>query len=120
MGACDIVLDSIGWSGCNSTLESLAHNLPIVTFAGELMRGRHTSAILTMMRLGETVAHSLEQYISIAVDLGRNADWRVMLAATMEANKHRIYRDSACIGALEEFFEATVREVSFSCGRVGS
>jgi protein O-GlcNAc transferase len=31
MGCCDIVLDSIGWSGCNSTLESLAHDLPIVT-----------------------------------------------------------------------------------------
>ena len=31
MGNCDIFLDSIGWSGCNSTLESLVHDLPVVT-----------------------------------------------------------------------------------------
>jgi len=28
IGQCDVVLDSIGWSGCNSILESLVHNLP--------------------------------------------------------------------------------------------
>ena len=46
IGQCDIVLDSIGWSGCNSTLEGLHHDLPIVTMTGSLMRGRHTMAIL--------------------------------------------------------------------------
>src|SRR5262249_43377144 len=49
IGQCDVVLDSIGWSGCNSILESLAHDLPIVTLAGDFMRGRHATAILTMM-----------------------------------------------------------------------
>src|SRR5258707_7090596 len=29
IGQCDIVLDSIGWSGCHSILESLGHKLPI-------------------------------------------------------------------------------------------
>jgi predicted O-linked N-acetylglucosamine transferase (SPINDLY family) len=37
IGQCDVVLDSIGWSGCNSTLESLVHDLPIVTMTGDLM-----------------------------------------------------------------------------------
>src|SRR6185312_1211464 len=50
IGASDIVLDSIGWSGCNSILESLAHDLPIVAFEGEMMRGRHAAAILGMMQ----------------------------------------------------------------------
>jgi protein O-GlcNAc transferase len=31
---CDVFLDRIGWSGCNSALECLAANLPIVTWAG--------------------------------------------------------------------------------------
>ena len=34
VGQCDVFLDSIGWSGCNSALESLPHNLPIVTMPG--------------------------------------------------------------------------------------
>jgi predicted O-linked N-acetylglucosamine transferase (SPINDLY family) len=41
MGQCDVFVDSIDWSGCNSALESLAHDLPIVTMPGPLMRGRH-------------------------------------------------------------------------------
>ena len=31
IGQCDIVLDSIDWSGFNSTIEGLPHDLPIVT-----------------------------------------------------------------------------------------
>src|SRR5262249_46285878 len=53
IGQCDIVLDSIGWSGCNTTLESLSHNLPIVTMQGSLMRGRHSAAILRRMEIAE-------------------------------------------------------------------
>src|SRR5262249_34824278 len=36
-GQCDIGLDSIGWSGGLTTLESLGENLPIVTLPGRLM-----------------------------------------------------------------------------------
>ena len=42
---CDVFLDSIGFSGGNTTLESLSHHLPIVTIAGRLMRGRHSTRI---------------------------------------------------------------------------
>ena len=62
IGRCDVVLDSIGWSGCNSILESLAHNLPIVTFAGEMMRGRHAAAILGMMDINDTTARTIDEY----------------------------------------------------------
>src|SRR5580692_2235829 len=66
IGQCDIVLDSIGWSGCNSILESLVHNVPLVTLAGEMMRGRHTAAILNMMNIRDTTARTLDEYVAIA------------------------------------------------------
>lgn len=103
IGQCDVVLDSIGWSGCNSTLESLAHDLPIVTLAGDLMRGRHTAAILEMMGIVQTTAQTVDQYVAIAVNLGRDAQARAAAAAWIKANKHRVYRDRACIAALEDF-----------------
>src|SRR5262245_17249466 len=40
VGQADIFLDSLGWSGCNSLLESLAHDLPVATMPGPLMSGR--------------------------------------------------------------------------------
>ncbi|MGH6771030.1 MAG: tetratricopeptide repeat protein [Xanthobacteraceae bacterium] len=109
IGLCDIVLDSIGWSGCNSTLESLAHDLPIVTMAGSFMRGRHGMAILTMMDMTETVCRSIDDYISIAVRLAQDRDWRSAVRRRMSESKHRLYRDRACILALEAFLDEAVR-----------
>jgi predicted O-linked N-acetylglucosamine transferase (SPINDLY family) len=112
IGQCDIVLDSIGWSGCNSILESLAHNLPIVTLAGEMMRGRHTAAILDMMDVRETTARTIDEYVSIAGFLGRTTAKRTELSAEIASNRHRVYRDRACIVALQTFLDRAVRNKS--------
>jgi predicted O-linked N-acetylglucosamine transferase (SPINDLY family) len=109
IGQCDIVLDSIGWSGCNSILESLVHDLPVVTLAGEMMRGRHTAAILQMMEIRETTAQTIDEYVSIAGALGRDAARRNELSARIAGNKHRVYRDRDCVAALEAFLERAVR-----------
>src|SRR5262249_37088618 len=92
MGLCDIFLDSVGWSGCNSTLESLFSNLPIVTLDGNLMRGRHTSAILRMMGITETITTDIDDYIKCAVRLAASTTERAKLSQSIEVNKHRVYR----------------------------
>jgi predicted O-linked N-acetylglucosamine transferase (SPINDLY family) len=109
IGACDAVLDTIGWSGCNSVLESLVHDLPIVTLTGPLMRGRHATAILTMMDVQDTVTASIDGYVAAAVRIARDAGWRSSLRSKIARNKHRLYRDSACIAALEDFLAAQAR-----------
>src|SRR5262249_57733485 len=70
IGQCDVVLDSIGWSGCNSILESLVYDLPVVTLPGELMRSRHAAAILQMMDVPQTTARSVDEYVPIPSTLG--------------------------------------------------
>ena len=109
IGQCDIVLDSIGWSGCNSTLESLQHNLPIVTMTGSLMRGRHTAAILKMMGVTETIASTIDEYVSTAIHLARDVPRRMAVKNKISENKHRVYRDTTCISALEDFLIRTTR-----------
>ncbi len=109
MAQCDVYLDSIEWSGCNSTLESLACNLPIVTLSGALMRGRHSAAILQMMGIEETIANSVEDYIAIAAKLGADREARLAMSSAVAERKRLVYRDRACILALEEFLENAVR-----------
>ncbi|MGZ5874103.1 MAG: tetratricopeptide repeat protein [Bradyrhizobium sp.] len=109
IGQCDVVLDSIGWSGCNSILESLVHNVPIVTLPGDTMRARHAAAILEMMGIRETTARTLDDYVSIAVSLGRNAAKRTEFSARLAARKQLVYRDRDCIVALEAFMDRAVR-----------
>lgn len=109
IGQCDIYLDSIGWSGGNTTLESLEHGLPIVAMRGPLMRGRHSTAILERMDVTDTIAESLDEYVLIGVRLGRDAGWRTDVRQRIAERKHRVYRDKDCIAALEDFLESAVR-----------
>jgi predicted O-linked N-acetylglucosamine transferase (SPINDLY family) len=108
-GLCDVFLDSIGWSGCNSALESLQHDLPIVTLRGMLMRGQHSAAILRMMNISETIAGTVDEYVAIAARLAGAPQERRQLKERVAANKHRLYRDRACVTALEDFLETSAR-----------
>ncbi|HLH91783.1 MAG TPA: tetratricopeptide repeat protein [Xanthobacteraceae bacterium] len=102
---CDVFLDSIGWSGMNTAFESLASALPIVTWPGPLMRGRHSLAILRLLDVPETVADSEDEYVEIAVRLGRDPAWRAAIRARMAANRRRVVADATPVRALEAWME---------------
>ena len=106
---CDVMLDSIGWSGGNTTLEALAQDLPVVTFEGALMRGRVSAGILRMMGMPETVAETIDDYVALAVRMGKDASWRAEIKRRIASDKHRLYRDRACIAALEDFLDRAAR-----------
>jgi predicted O-linked N-acetylglucosamine transferase (SPINDLY family)/molybdenum cofactor biosynthesis enzyme MoaA len=103
----DVYLDSLGWSGGNTTLEALTCDLPVVTLPGPLMRGRHSAAILTMMGLEDAIAVSSEDYVARAVVLADPAA-RTAMRVEVQARKHRLLGDKTPIRALEAFLEAEV------------
>jgi predicted O-linked N-acetylglucosamine transferase (SPINDLY family) len=104
----DVFLDSIGWTGCNSTFEALACGLPVVTLPGSLMRGRHSPAILHMLGVTDTLATDLNDYVAKAVQLGRDAGTREALRQKVTANLNRIFQDQECVRSLEAFLEEAV------------
>lgn len=110
MGLCDVFLDSIGWSGCNSAMESLPNDLPIVTTPGAFMRGRHSAAILEMMGMGDTVAATIDDYVAMAVRLARQPQERQALRRRLAENKHKLFNDRACVTALEDLIEGAVSD----------
>jgi protein O-GlcNAc transferase len=102
--ATDVFLDSIGWSGCNSTLEAVACDLPVVTTPTALMRGRHSAAILTCMGLAHRVAADVDGYVETAVRLART-DERASFVAELRVGRPRVFADPAPVRALEAFLE---------------
>jgi predicted O-linked N-acetylglucosamine transferase (SPINDLY family) len=100
---CDIVLDTIGWSGGRSTLDLLAIDPVVVTLPGRFLRGRHTAAILRMIGATETVADSVDGYVDLAVRLAQQPAFRARVRGDVAARKHRVARDRAAIDALEGF-----------------
>jgi len=108
----DIFLDSIEWSGMNTVMEAMTYDLPIVTWPGSFMRGRHAEAILRRMNVTETIAESLDDYVKIAIKLGVNTSWRNEITQKIENSKAAIYTDMAPITALEDFLFAAIKSKS--------
>ena len=105
----DIFLDTFSWSGGHTTLDGIACNLPVVTYPGELMRGRHSLAILKMIGMMETVAKNEVEYIKIAVKLGIELTWRDKVANQLMQSHPSLYNDKSCVTALEAFYHHVVR-----------
>lgn len=106
----DVYLDSVGWSGGNTTLEAVAEGLPVVTLSGGLMRGRHSSAILTQVGVTDTIAADLDSYVALAVRLGRDPVWRAALSTRVRSGCRHIHEDTRPLRALEDALERLVAE----------
>jgi len=104
----DVFLDTEEWSGCNTAVEAIHYDLPIVTLPGHWMRGRHCFAFLKQMGLEDTIASSREEYVRLAVRLAIDVEFRKHIVKQIQANKHRLFCDDRAISGLEEFLRDAV------------
>lgn len=102
----DVVLDSIGWTGGNTSLQAFELGKPIVTLPGQFMRGRHTYAMFRMMGLDQYVATSLEDYIHKAVEFGTNHEARRRFETDVRLRKLLLYEDRVFITGLDSFLKS--------------
>ena len=104
----DAFLDTPDFSGGHTTFDAIACNLPIISHAGEFMRGRQSYGMLTMMGITETLAHNDAEYVEIAVRLGLEPEWRQAIAQKMSERQQRLFDDTDCVRGLEQFYQNVV------------
>lgn len=104
----DISLDTIGFSGGNTTLQAIAFNLPVVTMPTEFMRGRVSYGVMQTLGVTHTVALSEDEYIEIAVKLGLDSHWRKQVVEKISNHHHQLFDDKTAIAALEAFYKEAV------------
>ena len=102
----DVFLDGIEWSGANTTLEAMRWDLPVVTLAGRMMRGRHSSAILDYIGLGDAVAADVTDYVARAAALGNDPERRRAFREAIAASKARLSDDVSSVHGLMDYFSA--------------
>jgi protein O-GlcNAc transferase len=105
MRRADAMLDTVGFSGFNTALQAVECGLPVVGYEGRFMRGRLASGILRHLGLDELVATDEAGFVDLAVALTADAGLRTRLRRQTESARHRLYRDTAPIRALEEFLQ---------------
>jgi predicted O-linked N-acetylglucosamine transferase (SPINDLY family) len=98
---CDAMIDTLHWSGGNSSLDALACSLPVVTLPGAFMRGRQSAGMLSLLGVPELIATDHAGYLSIAARLAGDEGWRRELAARIGAAQSRLFDVSDAIERLQ-------------------
>ncbi len=104
--ACDAMLDTLRWSGGNTTLDAIACALPVVTLPGRVMRARQSAAMLALAGVPELVAADVDGYVAAAARLVHDRAWRDALAARLDAGAARVFDDDAPVRALADWLSA--------------
>ncbi|MBM3952275.1 MAG: glycosyl transferase family 1, partial [Rhodospirillales bacterium] len=73
------------------------------------MRGRVSYGMLRMIGVEDTVAKDVDDYIAIAIRLGREPEFRARVRAKTAANRHKLYNDETCVRGLEDFLIRAVQ-----------
>lgn len=102
---CDVMLDTVHWSGGNTSLDALATGLPVVTWPGELMRGRQSQAMLRAIGVPELVCDAREAYVEMALRVGSDAALREQLSARIASGRGALFEREEPVRALEAFLE---------------
>ncbi|HSH40503.1 MAG TPA: tetratricopeptide repeat protein [Arenicellales bacterium] len=105
----DICLDTLEWSGCNSTLEALSCGVPVVTLPGRWMRGRHSYGMYLKMGFQELCAADEKDYVDLAVRLGTDAAWRRAVRRGIGGALPGLFGDPTPAHALVDFLLAQAR-----------
>ena len=101
------LLDTLGFSGFNTALQSLECDLPVVAFEGEFMRGRLASGPLRFLGLHELVATTAAEFADIALRLVEDEAWHAHVEREIAQRRHALFFDQAPVRALEDaLFEA--------------
>src|SRR5262249_17221156 len=65
----DLALDPFPYNGGLSTCEALWMGVPVITCTGGTFASRHSLSHLSNIRLTETIASTLDEYVELAVSL---------------------------------------------------
>jgi predicted O-linked N-acetylglucosamine transferase (SPINDLY family) len=57
----------------------------------------------------DTIAATIDDYVTIAARLANDPAERASLSARIRDSQHKVYRDRACISALEDFLDRAAR-----------
>ncbi len=83
----DLFLDTLPYNAHTTASDALWAGLPVVTCLGSTFAGRVSASLLNAARLPELIAHSLEDYEALALDLVRDPARLAAMRAKLARNR---------------------------------
>lgn len=104
----EVMLDTIHYSGGNTTHEALATGIPVVTMPSSFLRGRLTLGRYLKMGVLDCVVSSPEEYVDKAIQLGTDSNYRETVRAKILAANHVLYEDIESVREFQQFFRQAI------------
>jgi predicted O-linked N-acetylglucosamine transferase (SPINDLY family) len=107
MAHMDVLLDPIHFGSGNTMYEAMSLGVPVVTWAGEFMRGRIVAGAYRQMGLADApVVRDLGQYAPTALALAHSPRRReVLRSACIDAARRELFDDMSSVREIEDFIE---------------
>jgi predicted O-linked N-acetylglucosamine transferase (SPINDLY family) len=100
----DVVLDPPHYTASSSAYDILSFSQPTVTLPGELAVGRMGRGFHHKMHTEELVARSPEEYVSTAVRVATDRDYRQYLRDRIRSASDAVFNDVEAVREHERFF----------------
>ena len=110
MKSSDLLLDSIGFSGFNTTMQAIGCGLPVITREGKFMRTRSASAILRALEIEELITKTEKEYIDLIEKIITDRSFFYQIKCRIKDQENVLYRNEDAVRALEEFFENVISD----------
>jgi len=101
----DVYLDCPSFSGYTTAWQALHRGLPVVTLEGQFMRQRLASGLLRKIGMTDTIAVTVDHYVTIAAHLARESQDPELRNARRQAIKAlapQVDGDSSVVRAFEK------------------
>ena len=102
LAASDLVLDTLRWSGGNTTLDAIAAGTPVLTVPGRFMRGRQSAAMLAQLGLDSLVVPDARAWVERAHVLAHDREALAGLRGEIAARRGALFDQPGPLAAIEE------------------
>lgn len=100
----NVLLDPMHFGGVSTTYDGLSLSKPIVTLPTRHHRGRYTAGCYARLGITRCVARDAEEYVQLAVDLGRDREKSDFISAQIRENSWRVFEDNESVREHERIF----------------
>ncbi len=104
-----VVLDPIYFSGGNSSAETIAMGIPIVTLPGNFLRDRVTYSFFKIMGINDLIVNNAEEYISLAYKIANDSFFREKVSMSICQKAGLLFENIEIVNELQEFFIAAIQ-----------
>ncbi|MBS1713914.1 MAG: tetratricopeptide repeat protein [Armatimonadetes bacterium] len=103
LASADAVLDTRRFTGGHTAYLAFSAGVPVVTWNGDLMRGRMTAGLYRQMGIEGPVADDDDEFAELAVSLAQNSDVAVELKNRVAAASHLLFDDKGSVQYFSDF-----------------